>query len=176
MHIPRLYIPQSLVTGETLVLDDQAAHHVKQVLRLGPGTALRVFDGHGLEHHATLLDVQRNRVSVEIGAAHELNTESPLNITLAQGIPRGDRLERRMRHWERIMVYACEQCGRSSRYCYWQDLKVASRMPRNCRPDAPVSPRSHWARACCGRRLPRWLCWRDCSCYGGIFVSLQPAE
>ena len=146
MHIPRFYIPQSLATGETLVLDDQAAHHVKQVLRLGPGAALRVFDGAGSEHHASLLDVQRARVSVEIGAAYTSNTESSLNIILAQGIPRGDRmdfilqkavelgvsliqplwmersqartkgerLEKRMRHWRKVMINACEQCGRST--------------------------------------------------------------
>lgn len=145
MHIPRLYIPQALIEGEALVLDDQAAHHVRQVLRLGPGATLRVFDGRGSEHHATLLEVQRNRVSIEVGTAHKLDTESPLDITLAQGIPRGDRmdlilqkavelgvsrlqplwmersqartrgdrLERRMRHWERVMISACEQCGRN---------------------------------------------------------------
>jgi 16S rRNA (uracil1498-N3)-methyltransferase len=146
MHIPRLYIPQSLVTGETLVLDDLAAHHVKQVLRLGPGAALRVFDGAGSEHNATLLDVHRARGSVVIGAVYTSHTESSLNIILAQGIPRGDRmdfilqkavelgvstiqplwmersqartkgerLEKRMRHWQKVMINACEQCGRST--------------------------------------------------------------
>lgn len=146
MHIPRLYIPQPLVTGETLVLDDQAAHHVKQVLRLGPGAALRVFDGAGSEHHATLLDVHRARGTVEIGAVYTSNTGSSLDIILAQGIPRGDRmdfilqkavelgvssiqplwmersqartkgerLDKRMRHWQKVIISACEQCGRST--------------------------------------------------------------
>jgi len=146
MHIPRVYLPQPLVTGETLILDDTAAHHVKQVLRLGPGAAIRVFDGNGSEHHASLLDVQRTRVTVGIGAAYTSNTGSSLNITLAQGIPRGDRmdfilqkavelgvssiqplwmersqartkgerLEKRMRHWQKVMINACEQCGRST--------------------------------------------------------------
>jgi len=145
MHIPRLYLPTSLVTGEILVLEEQAAHHVKQVLRLGPGAVLRVFDGEGREHHASLLDGGRDRVSVEVGTATLSNTESSLNITLAQGIPRGDRmdfilqkavelgissiqplwmersqartkgdrLEKRMRHWRKVMVNACEQCGRN---------------------------------------------------------------
>jgi 16S rRNA (uracil1498-N3)-methyltransferase len=146
MHIPRIYLPQTLVTGATLVLDEQAAHHVKQVLRLGPGAALQVFDGDGSEHHASVLDVQRTRVSVEIGAAYTSSTESSLNIILAQGVPRGDRmdfivqkavelgvntiqplwmersqartkgerLEKRMRHWRKVMINACEQCGRST--------------------------------------------------------------
>jgi len=146
MHIPRLYIPQPLVAGETLALDEQAAHHVKQVLRLGPGAALRVFDGEGSEHHATLLDVHRARGSVEIGAVYTAHTESSLDIILAQGIPRGDRmdfilqkavelgvsaiqplwmersqarakgerLDKRIRHWQRVMINACEQCGRST--------------------------------------------------------------
>jgi 16S rRNA (uracil1498-N3)-methyltransferase len=146
MPVPRVYIPQSLVSGETLILDARAAHHIRQVLRLGTGAALRVFDGAGSEHHASLLEVQRARVSVEIGAEYPSNTEPSLNITLAQGIPRGDRmdfilqkavelgvsliqplwmersqtrtrgerLEKRMRHWKKVMISACEQCGRST--------------------------------------------------------------
>ena len=146
MHIPRLYLPQPLVPGETLVLNDQAAHHVKQVLRLGPGAAIRVFDGDGSEHHASLLVVQRTGVTVEIGAAYTADSESSLHIVLAQGIPRGDRmdfilqkavelgvssiqplwmersqarvksdrLEKRIRHWQKVIINACEQCGRST--------------------------------------------------------------
>jgi 16S rRNA (uracil1498-N3)-methyltransferase len=144
MPVPRLYLPHGLERGATLLLDGDAAHHVRQVLRLGPGATLRVFDGSGAEHHARLCEVQRQRVTVEIGVPCDARPESPLAVTLAQGVPRGermdfilqkavelgvtavqplwmersqgrvkgDRLERRMRHWRKVMVSACEQCGR----------------------------------------------------------------
>lgn len=93
MRIPRLYIPQPLVQGNTLVLDRKGAHHIRQVLRLAGGAALQVFDGRGSEHEARLLTVERAEVSIEIGPAKPVIPEPSLAITLAQGIPRGERMD-----------------------------------------------------------------------------------
>ena len=146
MRIPRLHVPQPLVQGSTLVLDKQSAHHIRQVLRLAGGAALRVFDGRGSEHAASLLAVGRSEVRIKIGASLAVIPEPAVSITLAQGIPRsermdfilqktielgvtriqplwmqrsqgrvrGERLERRMQHWQRVMINACEQSGRST--------------------------------------------------------------
>jgi len=93
MRIPRLHIPHQLARGETLVLDGQPAHHITRVLRLRPGASLRVFDGRGCEHEAVLLSVQGVSPTVEIGASVPVLTESPLSVTLAQGIPRSSRMD-----------------------------------------------------------------------------------
>jgi 16S rRNA (uracil1498-N3)-methyltransferase len=60
MRTPRLYIPQSLRDGASLVASGQAAHHVKNVLRLRPGAGLRIFNGSGKEHEAMLQDIGRS--------------------------------------------------------------------------------------------------------------------
>ncbi len=146
MHIPRLYITGPLASGDVVRLDEQAAHHVRQVLRLAEGAALKVFDGNGPEYHASLIGAGRGRVSVRIGDACAAPAGPSLEITLAQGIARGDRmdlilqkavelgvrtiqplwmercqgrvtgerLDRRMRHWRKVIISACEQCGRST--------------------------------------------------------------
>src|SRR5512134_163712 len=146
MHVPRLYLPLTLVQGEILGLGEQAAHHVAHVLRLRPGAAVKVFDGQGYEHEAMLREVRRTQVTVEVGKAVVCIPEPPFAITLAQGIPRGDRmdlilqkavelgvtdmqplwtarsqsradgerLEKRLRHWQGVVISACEQCGRAT--------------------------------------------------------------
>lgn len=146
MHVPRLYLPLTLVQGEILGLGEQAAHHVAHVLRLRPGAAVKVFDGQGYEHEAVLREVRRTQVTVEVGKAVVSTPEPPFAITLAQGIPRGDRmdlilqkavelgvtdmqplwtarsqshaggerLEKRLRHWQGVVISACEQCGRAT--------------------------------------------------------------
>jgi 16S rRNA (uracil1498-N3)-methyltransferase len=146
MHVPRFYLPLTLAEGEVLGLGEQSAHHVNHVLRLRPGASVKVFDGQGREHEAILREVRRNRVTAEIGKAVACIPEPPFAITLAQGIPRsdrmdlilqkavelgvtdvqplwtsrsqtrasGERLEKRLRHWQGVVISACEQCGRAT--------------------------------------------------------------
>jgi 16S rRNA (uracil1498-N3)-methyltransferase len=159
MHVPRIYLPLILVEGEALGLGEQSAHHVTHVLRLRPGAAVRLFDGKGCEHEGMIREVRHTQVTVEIGKVLTSIPEPPFAITLAQGIPRGDRmdlilqkavelgvadvqplwtarsqtrtsgerLEKRLRHWQGVMISACEQCGRATlpgletpvEYCSW---------------------------------------------------------
>lgn len=93
MHTPRLYLPQALVRGDTVHIGGQAAHHVKHVLRLQAGSGIRVFDGAGNEYHATLVDIGRAEVSALVGERAAGIAESPLPVTLAQGITRNDRMD-----------------------------------------------------------------------------------
>ena len=93
MRIPRLYIPGAAASGEVITAAGQAAHHVIQVLRLRPGAAVRLFNGNGPEWEAILLEGNRSRIRLEVGAAVETISEPSLSITLAQGIARNDRMD-----------------------------------------------------------------------------------
>mgnify|MGYP001556268728 FL=1 len=57
------------------------------------GASLHVFDGRGNEHHATLLEVKRSEIVLEIGNALPVTTESPRHLTLLQGIARNDHMD-----------------------------------------------------------------------------------
>ena len=59
------------------------------MLRLRPGDAFVAFDGSGVDWPATLLDGARARTGV--GVRHD--NESPLMVTLVQGISRGERMD-----------------------------------------------------------------------------------
>ena len=93
MRTPRLYSPQALVNGETIQIAGQAAHHIKHVLRLRPGSGISVFDGQGNEYNAALIDIGRTEVTAMIGKRAAGIAESPLQITLAQGVARNDRMD-----------------------------------------------------------------------------------
>jgi 16S rRNA (uracil1498-N3)-methyltransferase len=57
------------------------------------GDALCVFDGNGTEAAATIRDIARDAVSIELGAAERIHRESPLAVTLAVALSRGDRMD-----------------------------------------------------------------------------------
>lgn len=93
MRIPRIYTTQALVTGRSLELEPAPSRHLLRVLRLKPGAALLLFDGSGGEFEARLESEQGRSARVQIGVARMARSESPLRVTLAQGISRGERMD-----------------------------------------------------------------------------------
>ncbi len=93
MRVPRIFHPQPLTANSQLVLDDNAARHVAKVLRLGNGAELILFDGHGGEYPATILEAGKRQLLVELATKQNVDIESPLQVTLAQGVSKGDRMD-----------------------------------------------------------------------------------
>lgn len=93
MRLTRIYHPHRLSEGADTCLEESASNHVLRVLRLRAGAELRLFDGSGDEFEATLTGSAGGRAQVRIGRRHTRDVESPLLITLAQGISRGERMD-----------------------------------------------------------------------------------
>lgn len=93
MSLPRIHLPGPLPAFATVALPDSAFRHLVQVLRLGPGDAVIVFDGQGLESEATLLDISRRSATLQLGEPRRIDRESPLQMTLVQGIAKGERMD-----------------------------------------------------------------------------------
>lgn len=93
MRIPRVYLDHELRTGREVRLPDQAGEHVARVLRLERGAPLILINGDGHEYDATLAALAKHAVTAQIHGVREVNRESPLRITLAQGIARGEKMD-----------------------------------------------------------------------------------
>jgi 16S rRNA (uracil1498-N3)-methyltransferase len=137
----RVFLDAPLAQGNDISLEDAPAHHLARVLRLREGDALTLFNGRGGEWHAEFLGKRR----VRLGRFSDIERESPLRVTLVQGVSSGDRMdytiqkavelgvaaiqpvltkrgvvklegkraESRVEHWRRVVISACEQCGRN---------------------------------------------------------------
>jgi 16S rRNA (uracil1498-N3)-methyltransferase len=145
MRIPRFYCPQLQQDETVLDLPESVHRHAVQVLRLKPGAVIRLFDGKGLEVEAELTQVEKRQSQVQLLGQLKNQSESPLKITLLQGISRGermdfaiqkavelgvstivpvvtercnvqlkqDRAQKRLDHWQGVLISACEQSGRA---------------------------------------------------------------
>jgi len=74
-------------------LGNQAGQHLARVLRMRAGGELVLFDGRGGEYRARIAAVSGDRVSVEILDFDPVQRESPLQVTLLQGVSRGERMD-----------------------------------------------------------------------------------
>ncbi|MFC6633458.1 16S rRNA (uracil(1498)-N(3))-methyltransferase [Microbulbifer taiwanensis] len=92
MRIPRIFSPEPLAGRSELELDEAASRHLVKVLRLGTGRPLVLFDGNGGEYSAELVETGK-RARVRLGDFSNGDRQSPLALTLAIGISRGDRFD-----------------------------------------------------------------------------------
>jgi 16S rRNA (uracil1498-N3)-methyltransferase len=96
MATPRFFVPTGLALvgiGATVELHEAAAHHATRVLRLVAGDALTLFDGTGGEYSATLVRADKRGAAVRVDGFLPIDRESPLAVTLAQGIAANDAMD-----------------------------------------------------------------------------------
>ena len=93
MSVPRFHCAQLLTAGQTISLPADVFHHAIRVRRLRTGDALILFAGDGHEAAASLVAVSRDGADAAIASVAHVNRESPLHVTLLQGISAGDRMD-----------------------------------------------------------------------------------
>lgn len=93
MRLTRVHVDAPLSPGATIALPDAAAGHLLRVLRMGVGDACVLFNGDGRDYHARITAAGKRDATVEVGAVHEPDNESPLRIVLLQALARGEKMD-----------------------------------------------------------------------------------
>src|ERR1700709_121343 len=93
MRLTRIFVEQDLTPGSIVQLSPDTAPHLARVRRARSGDELVLFSGDGREFQGTVDRVRGSRVSASVGAAVEVDRESPLALSLVQCVPRGDRMD-----------------------------------------------------------------------------------
>lgn len=140
----RLYKNTTLSVGKEVALDAYTSHRLSKVLRFPQGKNLTLFNGDGENYTAKVLQAKKDCV-VKVLEKIKNPSESKLNLTLVQGIAKGEKMDfliqkavelgvnkiipiftkhcvvrlkadksaKRRLHWQKIVISACEQSGRS---------------------------------------------------------------
>ncbi len=145
MRRPRNYFSGKLPVGGEIDLPTGIVRHLVQVLRMGEGQEIVLFNGQdGIDYRAVLTEAGKRRARARILSAGNPESLPKLQIHLALGISRGermdlaiqkavelgvssiaplvtertqrkltpDRLEKKLHHWSKVIISACEQSGR----------------------------------------------------------------
>ena len=93
MEENRFYHSENLELKHVVELGTRTHIHATKVLRLKVGDQFALFNGDGFDYVARVIELSKHNTSVEIVDRYELNHESPLKITLAQGLAAGDKMD-----------------------------------------------------------------------------------
>ncbi len=92
MTIPRIYSPVALEEGKNCDLGPDNRKYLKQVLRLGIGARINVFDGFGHEFAAVIKSFTLDGVALELGERLE-TAGKKIKITLGQALPKAGKMD-----------------------------------------------------------------------------------
>ena len=135
---PRFHCPMPLAEGAEIALPDAAAHHAARVLRLAEGDAVTLFAGDDGEFAARILRIEGRCVQVQIGAADRVDRESPLAVTLVQGLAAADRMDYAIQKAVELGVHAIQPVAMArsvsrldtqraaKRASHWRQITIAA--------------------------------------------------
>lgn len=144
MTIRRFYASLAQFAEATIVLDEDETRHLRDVLRLKVGDVANVFDGEGREFECRIETIEKRQSVLKIQKqVTPSSSESPLDLTVAAVLLKGDKLDpvvqkavelgvnrfipmtsvrcdvkaadpsKRTARWRRIAMEATKQCGRA---------------------------------------------------------------
>ncbi|MBF7072004.1 16S rRNA (uracil(1498)-N(3))-methyltransferase [Glaciecola sp. MH2013] len=93
MRISRFYTNTPLYVDSEIEFNKQLAHYVSTVLRLKQGDPVVLFNGDGNEYSAEILVTNKKQTIALVNTQLSIRSESPLQIHLAQGVSKGDRMD-----------------------------------------------------------------------------------
>lgn len=88
-----LHLGPGAIRGDRVTFETAAAHHLGRVLRAVVGDVVPAVDPAGTLLSVRLTAIAARRAEGLIVSRTALATESPLDLTLAQGVPKGDKMD-----------------------------------------------------------------------------------
>ncbi|HEY8394438.1 MAG TPA: RsmE family RNA methyltransferase, partial [Thermaerobacter sp.] len=117
MFVPHVFVQGEARPQQPVVVEGDDAHHLVRVLRLGPGDAVVVVTPAGERWFGRLVEASPSRAAV-LPETRLPSSEPPLDITLAQGLPKGAKMDEVIRHGtevgirEFVPLLACRSVSR----------------------------------------------------------------
>ena len=140
MH--RFFVEPGCVSGQNVTIAGDDVKHISKVLRLRQGDEISVCDGCGNDYICSIDEITASSVTANVMQTLVNKTESPLHITIYQGLPKSDKMDyivqkcvelgvvsvvpvvtkravsrphdcdKKIARWQKIANEAAKQCGR----------------------------------------------------------------
>ena len=91
MH--RFFAESSAIGEKEIRLTGADVNHIRKVLRMREGEEILISDGQGRDFHCRIEAIEEEEVTAQILWVLDGNAELASDITLFQGLPKGDKME-----------------------------------------------------------------------------------
>ena len=101
----KFIIPEIDSIQSKAVIHGQDAKHISKVLRLNKGDTIDITNGKGKDYTAIITCISPGNIEIEIIEEHDSLTESPINITLCQGMLKDKKMDLVIKHITQLGIY-----------------------------------------------------------------------
>lgn len=115
--------------GQVAVLPPEQAHHALKVVRVRPGERVRLTDGRGGRWAGRVLSTEGGQVRCQVERALP-DCESPVRITLYQGLPKADKLELIAQKAAELGVFALYPVAMARSVARWEGKEAEKKRER----------------------------------------------
>lgn len=89
----RIFLPPEGLASNQIKITGEQARYLSLVLRVTQGETITILDGAGRRYTCRIIQVHKKEVLAEKIKEEIYSAESPIPITLAQGIPKGEKMD-----------------------------------------------------------------------------------
>lgn len=91
--MPRFFVEPRDINNNRAVITGPEVKHINKVLRLKEGDAVTLLDGLGNSYKASIYRCSKDTVMCHVQEKQVAGGEPPVQITVVQGLPKGDKME-----------------------------------------------------------------------------------
>jgi len=130
MRLFRLYTEAPLQTGQMTRLDSEQAHYLKQVLRLGSGDDLILFNGTGGEYSATITELHKAGCCCKVETFSDIDREMDCEVRIIQAASRNEKIETALQKGTELGAASFEIVVSERSQLRLNEAKLAKRLQR----------------------------------------------
>lgn len=91
--MPRIFLPYSELQNKIVAISGEKARYISSVLRCVSGDIINITDDKGSSYSAIIISSTKKEIRAEITGKQVIDTESPVDITLLQGLLKGEKMD-----------------------------------------------------------------------------------
>lgn len=92
--MPKFFVAQNQVEKESIYINGEDVNHIVNVLRLTNDDEIFICNkDNNITYKSKIVKIEKNKVTCKIEEILENNTESNINVTIFQGLPKADKME-----------------------------------------------------------------------------------
>ncbi|GAB6180061.1 16S rRNA (uracil(1498)-N(3))-methyltransferase [Desulfotomaculum defluvii] len=89
----RFFIQPEQINSDTAIISGPDVKHISRVLRMVVGDSLTLLDGRGNVYLAEIVEIDKQEIQCKILQQQVVAAEPKVQVTLVQGLPKGDKME-----------------------------------------------------------------------------------
>lgn len=124
------YFVKHRVNDNRFMIEGDDRHHIVNVMRMQTGDQIVCVDDEGRQAICRLADITDEIVAADVVQWKEGNSELPISVTIASGLPKGDKLEWIIQKGTELGAHQFLPFSAARSVVKWDEKKAAKKIDR----------------------------------------------